>query len=406
LTSTVEVDTLRPPRQEYLDRRARLTEYLSAQHLRAAVLFDAHRVMYYTGFAFYPTERPIAAIITREGQVTLFVPRLELEHAEQTSHVDEVQIYEEYPGKHHPMEQLADLLAAPPSAESVGADQDGYPWVYGYSGPTLSEVTGRSVVNIALKINHFMSVKSELELMLIRESMRWAHLGHALLQKYTGIGLSEVEVSQRAGQEATSAMMAALGSDHKANALGFFGDGVLATYRGQVGKQSSMPHITTSGARFASGDTLVTGATAPVWGYYSELERTMFIGEPSVEQASLFQHMLNLQDIAFANIRAGVTAASVDEHVRAYYQQEGLQAFWRHHTGHGLGSRNHEWPFLDVGCDVVLETGMVFSVEPGLSHPEYGGFRHSDTIVVTETGCRRLSYYPREIEALTIHTNH
>ncbi len=398
----ISVDTLKPPPEEYAGRARQLAAHLERLNATAAVLFDPHRVMYYSGFAFYPTERPIALIVTQEADVLLFVPRLELEHAQHTSCARRVGTYDEYPGERHPMHHLADLLAEEGLTGALAADQDGYPGLCGYSGPTLQAVTGAALTIIADTINHQMSIKSDHELMLIRESMRWANLGHALLQEYTKVGAGELEVGQRASQEATVAMRGALGAQHKANALGFFGDGVLATYRGQVGRQSSLPHVTTTGARFAAGDTLVTGATAPMWGYYSELERTMFLGEPTEAQRAMFQHMLNLQDIAFETLRPGIPAAAVDEAVRQYYQREHLMPYWRHHTGHGLGSRNHEWPFLDRGSDVTLEVGMVFSVEPGLYHPDLGGFRHSDTIVITERGCQRLSYYPREREALTL----
>lgn len=375
---------------------------LREQQASAAVLFDPHRVMYYSGFAFYPTERPIAAIVTQEGEVLLFVPELEREHAASTSAAHGFRSYAEYPGDRHPMLVLVAFLAECGLRGRLAADLDGYPLVYGYQGPTLSEATGQEVCRIAAEVDHLMSIKSAYEVSLIRESMRWANLGHTLLQRYTRVGASELEVSQRAGHEATWAMRAALGSNHRANALGFFGDGVLATYRGQVGRRSSLPHATTIDARFEDGDTLVTGATVPVWGYYSELERTMFIGEPQPEQVRLFEHMINLQEIAFEQLKPGITAAEVDRTVHAYYEKEGLLPYWRHHTGHGLGSRNHEWPFLDRGNPASLEEGMVLSVEPGLYHPDCGGFRHSDTVLITADGCQRLSYYPRDIEALTI----
>jgi Xaa-Pro aminopeptidase len=150
------------------------------------------------------------------------------------------------------------------------------------------------------------------------------------------------------------------------------------------------------------GDVLVTGATAPVWGYLSELERTMVIGPPSDEQRRLFEHMVALQDIAFRAIRPGARCSDVDRAVRAYFEQHDLMSHWRHHTGHAIGLRYHEGPFLDTGDDTEIVPGMVFTVEPGLYSPELGGFRHSDTAVVTEDGIELVTYYPRDLESLTI----
>ena len=155
---------------------------------------------------------------------------------------------------------------------------------------------------------------------------------------------------------------------------------------------------------FQPGDVLVTGASAPVWGYLSELERTLFVGDPTREQERMFEHMVALQDLAFDTIRPGVPCSDVDTAVRAYFEEHELWPNWRHHTGHAIGLRYHEGPFLDSGDDTEIRPGMVFTVEPGLYAPELGGFRHSDTVLVTEDGIEILTYYPRDLESLTIPT--
>jgi Xaa-Pro aminopeptidase len=76
--------------------------------------------------------------------------------------------------------------------------------------------------------------------------------------------------------------------------------------------------------------------------------------------------------------------------------------FCKHHVGHAIGLRYHEGPFLDLGDSTLLLPGMVFTIEPGLYVPDLGGFRHSDTIVMTEEGIEILTYYPRDLQSLTI----
>jgi Xaa-Pro dipeptidase len=147
---------------------------------------------------------------------------------------------------------------------------------------------------------------------------------------------------------------------------------------------------------------LVTGAGAPVWGYHSELERTMIIGPASKEQKQLFDHMVNLQDTAFEAMKPGSPCSVVDQAVRAYYEKHKLYDYWKHHVGHAIGLRYHESPFLDLGDDTIMRPGMVFTAEPGLYHPGLGGFRHSDTVVITDNGIEILTYYPRDLESLTI----
>ena len=386
--------------EEYAARRTALAACLDERGLSGAVLFDPHYVLYYTGFAFVPTERPIAFALAVGGRGGMLVPRLEVEHAQANAAVQEVAHYDEYPGDRPPLAALAELLGALGVRGAIGADQDGYPRVFGYRGPSLSEAAGADVIRIADAVEDQMAIKSEAELALLRESCKWGNLAHTLLQRYTRPGVSETEVENRASTEATYAMLDAIGPIYRAQSIWY--SGAAAGYRGQIGRNAAIPHALPNNIVFQAGDVLVTGATAPVWGYHSELERTMVIGPPSDEQKRLFDHMVALQDLAVATIRPGVPCAEVDRRVRAYYEQHGLWDNWRHHVGHAIGLRYHEGPFLDRGDGTEIRSGMVFTVEPGLYAPSVGGFRHSDTIAVTADGVEWLTYYPRDLESLTL----
>jgi Xaa-Pro aminopeptidase len=310
--------------------------------------------------------------------------------------VDEVAHYDEYPGERHPMEALRELLDALGVASGpLGADHDGYPWIFGYRGPPLGDVT-----RVADVVEDQMAIKSDAEIALLRESSKWANLAHTLLQRYTRPGVTETEVSQRASGEATLALLDAIGPVYRAQSQWY--EGAVAGYRGQIGRNAAIPHALANNIVFAAGDVLVTGATAPVWGYHSELERTMVIGAPSDEQKRMFEHMVALQDIAFDAIRPGARCSDVDRAVRAYYDEHSLWDSWRHHVGHAIGLRYHEGPFLDLGDDTQIRPGHVFTVEPGLYAGGLGGFRHSDTVAVTDDGLEFLTYYPRDLESLTL----
>jgi Xaa-Pro dipeptidase len=385
---------------EFERRAASLAEHVRGRGLSGAVLFDNAYVLYYTGFAFIPTERPAALVVNADGERGLFVPRLEREHAQANATVQHVSDYPEYPSERHPMEALQELLERLGVRDAFGADQDGYPWILGYRGPTLTELTGSAPEKITAFIEDQMAIKSLAEIELIRESAKWGNLAHVLLQRYTRPGLTETEVTQRATNEATLAMLDAIGPIYRAQ-NGFF-DGASAGYRGQIGRNAAIPHALANNITFRTGDVLVTGASAPVWGYLSELERTMVIGEPSDEQRRLFDHMVALQEIAFAAIRPGARCSDVDRAVRAYYDEHELWSYWKHHVGHAIGLRYHEGPFLDIGDGTEIRPGMVFTVEPGLYSAEVGGFRHSDTVGVTDDGIEFLTYYPRDLESLTI----
>jgi Xaa-Pro dipeptidase len=378
----------------------RLLERVLEDGLSGVVLFDPYYVLYYAGFAFAPTERPIAFVVGPDGQRALVVPRLEVEHAEAKATFDRVEHYLEYPGEPRSEEAIERALSAVGIGGAIGADQDGYPWILGYQGPTLSELSGAKVVRIVDRIEEQMAVKSEAEIHLIRESVRWGNLAHRLLQRYTRPGVTETEVEQRASAEATFAMLDAIGEVYRAQS--FLSRGAHAGYRGQIGRNSAIPHALAGNIVLEKGDVLVTGASAPVWGYLSELERTMVIGEPTAEQERMFGHMKALQEVAFDAIEPGARCSDVDTAVRAYFDEHDLTAHWRHHTGHAIGLRYHEGPFLDTGDATEIRPGMVFTVEPGLYAPDLGGFRHSDTVLVTDDGIEILTYYPRDLASLII----
>jgi len=385
---------------EFDARAAKLLEYVQSQKLSGVVLFDSHYILYFTGFAFIPTERPIAFVMNAKGEKALFVPRMELEHARAKTGFERVDIYTEYPDTPHPAEVLKKTLKDMGIAGRIGADHDGYPWIFGYQGPGLAESTGGTVVRVTAFVEDLMMIKSEAEIALIGESVKWGHLAHRLLQRYTKVGATETEVSLRASHEATLAMMDALGPLYRSQSL--YGDGPSAGYRGQIGRNAAIPHALANNITFQSGDVLVTGAGAPMWGYNSELERTMIVGQPSDDQRRMFGYMKRAQEIALEAMRPGVKCSEVDRAVRAFYEANDLMKYWKHHSGHAIGLRYHEGPFLDVGDEAELKPGMVFTVEPGLYAPDLGGFRHSDTAVITVDRLEMLTYYPRDLESLII----
>ena len=128
----------------------------------------------------------------------------------------------------------------------------------------------------------------------------------------------------------------------------------------------------------------------------------MLVGPPSDEQRRFFEQMKASQEVAFDALQPGARCSDVDQAVRRYYEAHDLMPYWKHHTGHGIGLRYHEGPFLDSGDHTTLQPGMVLTIEPGLYAADLGGFRHSDTVVITKDGMELITYYPRDLESLTV----
>jgi Xaa-Pro dipeptidase len=388
------------PAAEFQERRERLLERVRRDSLSGYVLFGADYIQYFTDFWFLSNERPVIYAESVGGDSAVFVPEFEVERTRAETAFARIESYPEYPGLEHPMLLFARVLADLGIRDAIGADQDGYPGLLGYKGPPLSEAAGASVAPLGDVIEGMMARKSESEIALIRESGRWCAHAQRLLQEYSRPGATEAEASLRAGQETTLAMLEALGDAYGGGLSS--SAGASAGYRGQIGLRSSWAHAIAHNIELQVGDVLVTETSAPIWGYNAELERALIIGPPTDEMRQLFDHTVAAQRVAFDAIRPGVTCADVDGAVLRYFEQNDLLRNWRQHTGHGIGLRNHEAPFLDVGDHTRLEPRMVFTVEPGLYDPTIGGFRHSDTVVVTDNGMDVLTDYPRDIESLTL----
>ena len=383
---------------EYRMRRESVAAGMDAAGLDAICVFYPARVAYLTGFHHIPTERPIALVLGSKANAVLIVPAVEKEHAESSTSLDRIDVYFEYPGAQHPMERVATVLTeigARP--RRTGADHDGYIPYWGYRGPRLSELIGQAPLDAEQIVESLRQVKSAAEVACIQLSCDWAARAHRRMQSAITPGKTEMECYAPAGIETLREMLREMPGWRP---RGFSGNGLTAMF--VAGRSTAMPHGFVKGHGIQKGDVLVSGASADIDGYHSELERTMVVGEPTAEQARAFDAMLALQTRAIEVMAPGVTAGEVELATVRLAHELGVADNLRHHVGHSIGLEGHEAPFLDRGDEAVLEAGMVFTVEPGVYVQDLGGFRHSDTVVITDDGCRVMTDYPRELKELVI----
>jgi len=388
------------PDAEYRSRLREIRGKLANTDADAAVWFAATSIHYVSGFEHVQTERPVCLAVTDE-RIEIVVPRLEVERVEEVDRIDAVHHYFDYP-QGRPIETVAEMLDGL-GAEKVLADSDGAPGVMGYEGPTLSAFVD---VETQSWVDRMRWEKTDAEVDLIRESAKWGNLAHRYLAEHTEPGAHPATVSQRASMEASRAMLDTLGDQFVENVRG---DG--PAHAGYISAhETALPHGHTPNQRLERGDVLITGASANVDGYGSELERTMFVGEVSDEQEHYFELMLEAQDIAIDALGPGVPLSHVDEQVWAFYEEQGITDLAQHHVGHNIGLGGHEPPYIDQGwggydhvddTDSEMQPGQVYTIEPGI-YTEDEGYRHSDTIAITESGVEWLTYYPRDLESNVI----
>jgi len=177
------------------------------------------------------------------------------------------------------------------------------------------------------------------------------------------------------------------------------------------GPHAAMPHARPDDRVLAAGDLVVLDFGGVYDGYCVDLTRTVSVGEPSQEARRLYAAVAEAQLAGVAAVRPGAPVTDVDEAARGVLERHGLGAAFCHATGHGLGLEIHEEPRVGprradipgvppAGTDLVLEPGVVITVEPGAYVPGLGGVRIEDDVLVTQDGVEWLTHVPRELRVV------
>src|SRR5881392_2233068 len=170
------------------------------------------------------------------------------------------------------------------------------------------------------------------------------------------------------------------------------------------GDQACDPHERGFGPLYA--DSLIILDVFPrdaKTGYFGDMTRTVLRGRASDAQRKLWETVKAGQALGLREIRAGIDGMKIHKAIQALFRKRGYPTEVRkgknvgffHGTGHGLGLEIHEYPRLQK---VTLKDRQVLTVEPGLYYPGLGGVRHEDVVMVTKTGCRILSRFPKQLE--------
>jgi Xaa-Pro aminopeptidase len=157
------------------------------------------------------------------------------------------------------------------------------------------------------------------------------------------------------------------------------------------GPNSALPHARPGQRVLSEGDGVVLDFGGVYDGYCVDLTRTVELGDAGADFRRVFVAVAEAQHAAIAAVRPGVKASTVDDAARAALGRYGLEDAFGHGTGHGLGLEVHEEPRIGRALagqpDLVLQPGMVFTIEPGVYVEGVGGVRIEDDVLVTDSGC-------------------
>ncbi len=223
--------------------------------------------------------------------------------------------------------------------------------------------------------------KSPEELELIARAAKITDDAFNYILNYLTVSMSEVDVALEIER-----FMRKMGAEDKAFEI------IVAS-----GVRSGMPHGSASQKLIAAGELVTLDFGAKVAGYFSDMTRTVAMGEVSDELKSMYEAVLEAQELALNIIGPDKTGKEVDAEVREVLKKYELEQYFPHGLGHGVGLEVHEKPKMSRYIEEELKTGMVVTVEPGVYIPDKAGVRIEDLVVITEAGCKRLSHSEKQL---------
>jgi Xaa-Pro aminopeptidase len=357
-------------------RIGRVTDQLGAAGCDALLVSDLLNIRYLTGFT-----GSAARLVLGPGELAVLVTdgRYEDQAAQELASAGVAARVAVGRSQQAQRDVLEGVLGGVPrigleAAHVSWADQQGYAQLFSGSElvPTVGLVEERRVV------------KDDGELARLQRAADIA--GEALAHVF---GLLD--------QEPTEAEFA-LALDSEMRRLGASGPSFETIVAG--GPNAGLPHHRPDGRRIREGDLLVLDFGATVDGYHSDMTRTAMLGDPSADQAELLALVTEAQARGVAAVRDGVAASDVDAVCRSFIAAAGWGERFTHGTGHGVGLRIHEAPWVNATSTDTLVTGAVVTVEPGVYRGPLGGVRVEDSLVVLADGSRSLTTTPKDLSCL------
>jgi Xaa-Pro dipeptidase len=336
-----------------------------------------------TGLTYKSLER-LFLLIVKENEVIFIVPKMELAHLKKVDNVTEIKSYWEYPAQKP--ERWKDILFEKVKESNLIGIGCKTPFeIFNF----LNSVNLNIIENSIIEEQRWIKSNSEIE--LIKQASKYCDLSIDKLNKNAYFGMSELEVFS-IGRTMQQKVIKETEFDYLATTI------LVAAWPSRISYQPhGIPKVS---------DVLVEGshislAFLRVNGYSAELERTFFTSKPNKEQEEAFELMMESRRRCYAVLKSGVIAEDVDLAAKHFLSDQGLKENLMHRTGHGIGLGNHEGPFLAEGDKTILKENMVVSIEPGIYIEGVGGFRHSDTVLITKNGYEILTNCPDDIKSLT-----
>ncbi|MEM8975703.1 MAG: aminopeptidase P family protein [Pseudomonadota bacterium] len=377
--------TLPFSQSEYDRRLTQLRQIMVDNDVTVVFLTSMHNIAYYSGFLYCSFGRPYGCVIDHE-RCTVISANIDGGQPWRRSHGDNL-IYTDW--RRDNFCRAAAGLIGP--THRVGYEAD-HLTIANHRAMSAA-LNEPNLIDVSSQMMAARMVKSHEEQTLIRSGAAIADIGGTAIRDAINVGAREIDVAQ-AGRDAMELAIAERHPDSELRDTWVWF---------QSGLNTDGAHNPVTTRQLQSGDILSLNTFPMISGYYTALERTLFLGEPSPESLRIWQANVAAHELGLSLIKPGARCSEICNELNRFFNQEGLLQYRSFGYGHSFGLLSHYYgreAGLELREDIEteLQPGMVVSMEPMLWIPEgtpgAGGYREHDILIVTEEGAENITGFP------------
>ena len=370
---------------EYENRLSGLRQLMAGSGVDAMLLTSMHNIAYYSGFLYCSFGRPYACVVTAERCVTVSA-NIDGGQPWRRCYAENL-IYTDWKRNNY-WRAVKSII---PNSKRIGIEGDHMTLA---TRQVMSDLLGDiEAIDLNQQIMGLRMIKSAEEIELIKGGARTADIGGEAIRDAIRVGTREIDVAM-AGRDAMELEISRAYPDSELrDSWVWF----------QAGLNTDGAHNPVTTAKLEAGDILSLNTFPMISGYYTALERTLFLGEPDAASLKVWQANVEAHELGLSLIKPGATCSGICSEINRLFEEKDLLQYRSFGYGHSFGVLSHYYGReagleLREDIDTVLEPGMVISMEPMLTLPlgvpGAGGYREHDLLVVGEEGAENITGFP------------
>lgn len=355
-----------------------LIEWLKKGNIEAAFITSSENVFYLSGFRSNPHERLLGIAIFQDAEPFLICPTLDVHDAKESGWEYEVIgcsdtdnpwdiVEKNFKSKVNNIRTLA--------LEKEHMNVERYEQI-------VNRFDGARFIAAEEKLRQLRLIKDEKEKTILKKAAEYADFA-------VQVGVNEIQEGKTELD-----ILAAIEYELKKKGISEMSFSTMVL----TGANAASPHGNPGLTKVKKGDFVLFDLGVVYEGYCSDITRTVCYDHVNDEQEKIYNIVLKAEEEAVKATKPGVTAMELDQLARNIITEAGYGDYFPHRLGHGLGIGVHEYPSITGTNELVLQEGMVFTIEPGIYVPNVAGVRIEDDVYVTADGVEILTSYPKALQ--------